>query len=356
MSSRKRGLPLKLPQSSAALGKRPNTPAGTRATSLTVTTAPSSPVVSSSPAQPTPSAVPVEPPTTSVRGPMSTKTAIKELSSRGLIQDSSHPAFEKLIEILLNFTGKETTGEPEFEAVWEVPVAVGTLLKDALGKIVSEATADATFHRYTSVRNEAKENAKKEILEEMEEEKKKIEEKREIVSALEDELAQGKLELAGERGRLVEEMRKHELERASLDSVAEGMKGTLRRLEEERGKWAKLREERSLAPAKDNFASTATTTNPDTPLTWGAQPEGDGGWGSELYGGRGDTGNESGQGRSYAAAVARGGVWPPPEDATPGSSLTEKQIQEGAERLRRGEERRERISKHSLGLLMFQST
>ncbi|QRV77058.1 Reverse transcriptase from transposon X-element protein [Ceratobasidium sp. AG-Ba] len=253
--------------------------------------------------------------------------------------DATHPAFEKLIEILLNFTGKETAGEPDFEEIWEVPVAVGTLLKDALGKIVSDATADATFHRFLSIRDRAKEEAKKEVLEELEVEKRKLEEMREIVSATEDGLTQEKLELAGEKGRLVEEKRMQELKRARLDAVLDGTNGAVRRLEEERGKWAKLREEGPITPAKPPLAPMTTYTNQDKPARWGAEPEGEAGWDSA------ETGIQErpqGGGGSYAAAVVRRAVWPPPGETPLGSSLSERQIQEGAERLRRGEERRDR--------------
>ncbi|QRV80134.1 Reverse transcriptase from transposon X-element protein [Ceratobasidium sp. AG-Ba] len=339
MSTKSNSQARKPPISNAAAGKRSNTPAGTRATSLSAFYTPSSPAIPTDPNVLTVSTTPVESPTTPVRKAMSTKDAIKELSSRGLIEGSTHPSFEKLIEILLNFTGKETAGEPEFEMIWEVPVAVGTLLKDALGKIVSEATADATFYRFASIRDKAREEARKEVLEELEEEKKKLEERREIVSATEDGLTQEKLELAGERGRLVEEKRKQEIERATMDGVLDGMKGAVQRLEEERGKWTELRKGGSFAAAIDPLAPAMTNTDQAQPSRWGAEPEGEASWDSAATGAQG---RPRGGGGSYAAAVERGAVWPPPGETPHGNSLTERQIQDGADRLRRGEERRER--------------
>ncbi|QRV80506.1 Reverse transcriptase from transposon X-element protein [Ceratobasidium sp. AG-Ba] len=150
---------------------------------------------------------------------------------------------------------------------------------------------------------------------------------------------QEKLELAGERGRLVEEKRKQEIERASLDDVLDGMKGTLRRLEQERGKWTELRSEGAFARSKEPPAPMMTNTDQTLSSGWGAQPEGEVGWDTVETGGQGGTGGRDG---SYAAAAARGAVWPPPGEPFFGSSLSEKQIQEGAERLKRGEEKREK--------------
>ncbi|QRV81841.1 RNA-directed DNA polymerase from mobile element jockey [Ceratobasidium sp. AG-Ba] len=321
------------------MGKGSNTPAGNRAASLSAISTPASPVVPSPPNTLTVSTAPVEPPTTPARRAMLTKDAIKELSSRGLIEGHTHPSFDKLVEILLNFTGKETAGESDFEEVWEVPVAVGTLLKEALGRIVSEATADATFHRFTSIGNKAREDARTQVLKELEEEKRKLDERLEIVSATEDGLTQEKLELAGERGRLVEEKRKQELERASLDGVLDRMNGAGRRMEEERRKWTELRKEGSLAHAKDPLAPAMTNTDQTQPKEWGAEPEGEASWDSLATGAQGGPRNGGG---SYAEALSRGAVWPPPGQIPLGSSLSEKQIQEGVERLRRGEERRDR--------------
>ncbi|QRV82279.1 Reverse transcriptase from transposon X-element protein [Ceratobasidium sp. AG-Ba] len=320
MLTKNSGVARKPPLLNATAARRANTPAGTRAASLSATSTPSSPATPSAPNVLTTSTAPVKPPTTPVRREMLTKDAIKELSSRGLIEGSSHPRFEKLVEILVNFTGKETSGEPDFENVWEVPVAVGTLIKDALGKIVSEATTDATFHRFSSIRDKAREEARAQVLKEMDEEKRKLEEMREIASATEDGLTQEKLELAGERGRLVEEKRKQELERASLDGVLDKMNGAMRRLEEERGK-----------PFGTNNDERGTNS------TYGMG--GGASWDSvetEVQG------RPTSGGGSYAAALSRGAVWPPPGQTPLGSSLWEKQIQEGAERLRRGEEKRER--------------
>ncbi|QRV80505.1 hypothetical protein RhiJN_08520 [Ceratobasidium sp. AG-Ba] len=181
MSTRSSSLAQKAAIPNAASVNRAKTPAGNRSASRSGTSAPASPANPIAPNPLTTSVAPVEPPTTTVQRKMLTKDAIKELSSRGLIEGSSHPSFGDLVEILLNFTGKETAGEPDFEMVWEVLVAVGTLLKDALGKIVSEATADATFHRFTSIKENAREEARNEILRELEEERKQIEERREIV-------------------------------------------------------------------------------------------------------------------------------------------------------------------------------